>query len=62
MVTKPDVRVRAFISHIRPPESADIANWIDPKGHCEGTMVFRWSRASDPIPNIDTELVSWSEL
>jgi len=25
-------------------------------------MVFRWSRATDPMPDIDTELVSWSGL
>jgi hypothetical protein len=61
-VAEPDGRIRAVISRTRPPESAGIANWIDPKGHCEGTMVFRWSRATDPMPDIDTELVSWSEL
>ena len=62
VVAEPDGSIRAVISHNKPPESADIANWIDPKGHCEGTMVFRWSRATDPMPEIDTELVSWSEL
>ena len=32
-------------------------NWIDPKGHEEGTLVFRWSRSSRPVPPIETELV-----
>ena len=38
------------------------ANWIDLKGHREGTLVFRWSRSKDPVPPIETELVKWSEL
>lgn len=29
-----------------------IANWLDPAGHREGTMIYRWNQAdSAPIPN-----------
>jgi len=54
--------VRAVISHRQPPDSAGIPNWIDPKGHCKGTMVFRWSRPKSPMPEIECEQVAASSL
>jgi hypothetical protein len=57
-----DGTVRIVLAHSRPPASAGIANWLDPKGHREGTMVFRWSRPVDPMPEIRCELVPWTSL
>ncbi len=57
-----DGRVRVVLAHARPPASAGIPNWLDPKGHREGTMVFRWSRPIDPMPEIRCELVPWESL
>lgn len=50
---EPDGSVRAVISQ-RPTGAP---NWIDPKGHREGTMVFRWSRSKSPVPKIGCTLV-----
>ncbi|MBK7951500.1 MAG: DUF1214 domain-containing protein [Deltaproteobacteria bacterium] len=57
-----DGTVRLVLAHSKPPASAGIPNWLDPKGHREGTMVFRWSRPIDPIPEIRCELVPWRSL
>jgi len=57
-----DGSVRAVISLERPPASAGVANWVDPRGCCEGTMVFRWSRSRDPVPAIECRLVALDEL
>ena len=57
-----DGRVRVVISQTPPPESAGIKNWIDPKGHRNGTMVFRWSRPKSPMPEIECERVAMSSL
>jgi len=57
-----DGRVRIVLAHAKPPASAGIPNWLDPKGHREGTMVFRWSRPIDPLPEIRCELVPWRSL
>jgi hypothetical protein len=57
-----DGRIRIVLAHARPPASAGIPNWLDPKGHREGTMVFRWSRPIDPMPEIRCELVPWRSL
>jgi hypothetical protein len=61
-VADPDGRVRIVLAHACPPASAGIPNWLDPRGHREGTMVFRWSRPIDPIPEIRCELVPWRSL
>ena len=53
-----DGSVRAVIAH-RDPGSA---NWIDPKRHEQGTLVFRWSRSASPVPPIETELVALDSL
>ena len=47
-----DGSVRVIIADTAPRGP----NWIDTRGHREGTLIFRWSRSSDPIPSIDTEL------
>jgi hypothetical protein len=57
-----DGSVRAVISADRPAESAGIANWIDPRGHREGTMIFRWSRSSVPVPEIVCRVAALDEL
>jgi hypothetical protein len=54
----PDGWVRAVIAHRDP----GTPNWIDPKGHCEGTLVFRWSRSKAPVPPIETTLVRVAAL
>jgi len=61
-VADADGRIRIVLAHARPPASAGIPNWLDPKGHREGTMVFRWSRPIDPMPEIRCELVPWRSL
>ena len=61
-VADPDGRIRIVLAHSKPPASAGIQNWLDPKGHREGTMVFRWSRPVDPMPEIQCELVPWTSL
>jgi len=53
-----DGGVTAVISHSDP----GCPNWIDPRGHREGTLVFRWSRSESPVPPIETELVSVEAL
>ncbi len=59
---EPDGSVRVVISHSPPKDSAGTKNWMDPKGHCQGTMVFRWSRPKSPMPDIDCERVALSSL
>jgi len=53
-----DGSVRVVISQRRP----GVANWLDSKGHREGTMVFRWSRSKARVPAFDCELVKLAEL
>jgi hypothetical protein len=55
---EPDGSVRAVIAHERPAEGDRATNWLDPRGHVQGTMVFRWSRSTAPIPEIDCRLLS----
>jgi hypothetical protein len=57
-----DGGVRVLISHQPPPASAKIPNWLDPKGHRHGTMVFRWSRPQSPMPDIECTSVPWSRF
>ncbi len=37
-------------------------NAIDTLGHCEGTMVFRWSRTVEPVPTIEATVVKRTDL
>lgn len=37
--------------------AAGSVNWMDTRGHREGTMVFRWSRTNEPVPEIDVRVV-----
>lgn len=53
-----DGSVRAVISHRDPGQP----NWVDLKGHQEGTLVFRWSRSDVGVPPIEAELVALSSL
>jgi len=48
-----DGSVRAVIANAQAPAGAQ--NWIDTRGHREGTMIFRWSRSAEPVPPIATE-------
>ena len=41
---------------------ADAANWMDTRGHREGTMLFRWSRNDLPVPKLDARVFKLSEL
>jgi len=38
------------------------ANWMDTRGHHEGTVLLRWSRNELPVPKLDARLVKISEL
>ena len=48
-----DGSVAAVIANAPAPAGAQ--NWIDTRGHAEGTMIFRWSRSTQPVPPIATE-------
>jgi hypothetical protein len=37
-------------------------NWMDTRGHREGTMLFRWSRNELPVPKLDVRVFKLSEL
>ena len=40
---------RAVVTHDDP----GVANWLDPVGHAEGSLIYRWNMAEDtPIPTI----------
>ncbi len=53
-----DGSVRAVIA-ARPPGTP---NWLHTRGHREGTVVFRWSRSVDPLPEFATRVVKVDEL
>lgn len=53
-----DGSVSAVIAHADPGRP----NWIDPQGHREGTLIFRWSRSSAAVPPIETRLVRLDRL
>jgi hypothetical protein len=38
------------------------ANWMDTRGHREGTMLFRWSRTDDPVPKLEARRVKVCDL
>ncbi len=53
-----DGSVRAVVAARDP----GCPNWLDTKGHREGTMVFRWSRSREPLPVFTTRLARVDEL
>jgi hypothetical protein len=56
-VVDSDGTFRAVIAHRDP----GVANWLDPVGHLEGTMVYRWNVADrHPVPT--TRLVALDAL
>lgn len=57
-VYEADGSVHVVLSH----RSNGLPNWIDTKGHCEGTMVFRWSRSESPAPPIECRLVKLDDI
>ncbi len=57
-IREPDGSVRAVIADTAPRGP----NWLDTRGHREGTMIFRWSRSSDPVPPIQSAVVKRSDL
>jgi hypothetical protein len=59
-VTEADGAVIAVIADA--PGAGRAGNWLDTRGHAQGTMIFRWARARDPLPPIETELVSLAAL
>ena len=45
----PDCLFRAVVAHRDP----GVPNWLDPVGHAEGSMIYRWNLAEEtPIPTI----------
>ncbi|MBW2268639.1 MAG: DUF1214 domain-containing protein [Deltaproteobacteria bacterium] len=52
--SEPDGSVRVVISARAP---AAPGNWLDTQGHRQGTIVFRWSRSDEPLPEFTTRLV-----
>lgn len=59
-IADPDGTVRVALSPTRPPPEAGIPNWLDPRGHVVGTMIFRWSRPKSPMPDVACEPVRWA--
>ncbi len=53
-----DGSVRIVIAGERPAHP----NWLDTRGHREGTMLFRWSRSSEAPPQITTKVVKAAEV
>jgi len=40
---------RAVVAHLDP----GVANWLDPVGHREGSMIYRWNMAdATPVPKV----------
>ncbi len=56
--TESDGTVRVVIAD----ERRDVPNWIDTRGHREGTMLFRWSRSEEPIPQLAVHVAKLSDL
>ena len=56
--TESDGSVRVVLG----PHAPRGPNWIDTRGHCTGTLIFRWSRSVDPPPAIETEVKTLREL
>jgi hypothetical protein len=51
VVVDPDGVFRAVVTHDDP----GVPNWLDPVGHAEGSMIYRWNLAdSTPVPRIHT--------
>jgi hypothetical protein len=57
-VREADGSVRVVISG----QPTGAANWLDTKGHAEGTVVFRWSRTNEPIPEFQTRRIPADSL
>jgi hypothetical protein len=57
-VRDPDGSVRLVVAAGRPAA----ANWLDTDAHREGIMIFRLSRADEPPPPIETEVVRLDDL
>jgi len=55
---EPDGSVRIVVARANPR----MPNWIDTRGHREGTLLFRWSRTRRPVPDIEAQVVKVSEL
>ena len=53
-----DGSVRIVIAATNP----GVPNWIDTRGHDEGTLLFRWSRTRLPVPEIAARVVRLTEL
>ena len=46
------------ITMVIATKNPGVPNWIDTRGHCEGVMLFRWSRTSLPLPELQTQVVA----
>ena len=46
----------------RPDSLQSDVNWLDTRGHRQGTMVFRWSRSAHPLPVFESHVVKLAEL
>ncbi|MBT4519288.1 MAG: DUF1214 domain-containing protein [Halieaceae bacterium] len=53
-----DGSVRIVIANRNP----GISNWIDTRGHLEGSCIMRWSRTNEPVPGIGTRVVSLADV
>jgi hypothetical protein len=52
-----DGMFRAVVS----PRDPGIANWLDPAGHAEGAMIYRWNQADGaPVPR--TRVVKFADI
>jgi len=54
---QPDGSVRIVVAH----EDPGVPNWVNTVGHSQGTMCFRWIRATEH-PQPRTRVVKRSEL
>lgn len=56
---EPDGSVRVVISERRPGAEQ---NWLETRGHRQGSIVYRLSRSQEPMPAFETKLVGIDEL
>ena len=58
MVLEPDGSFRVIVAHKDPNHP----NWLDAAGRTEGVIVWRFLLPTEPVPVLETELVSLADL
>ncbi len=56
-----DGSVRVMIGETSGETGGGAANWMETRGHREGTILLRWSRNDLPLPKLETRLIQRPE-